>query len=499
MGCGASSNSNIYSNAPQSVENRLKLNDEPPAKAPMQPEPPLTRPDEMNEEEKKRIGQALRDAAKDDNIEKLGQLLSTDEGRACINEANYEGEYPPLAPLHWQLLWEDRFLNSDAVATKEVKDHRYNTTRGWSPLHWAVSYSKQETVKLLVNKGADANGVSSFGTPLTFAARLGYNSIAEYLLSRGASKEKAMENAHDTEKVLVEGFFVELERIMQNRLEFKSKRKDLQTKMMSSEKPETLPTTCKGITIGGLRRMEASIQSECEAGRFKEDKSFPDGTQCKGTVMYKELTTTDIVYRYVKDESVSGNLRLIDKPGIVAPEHKAMPTFFISHAWKGRFSMLLGNIFAYADRHSLSDDTAVWIDVFSVNQHGSKECSEFSQAQNQTDVASFKDVVQTCIDGTLVVCDFKMCVTSSRAWCLYEWDWTIFYHGREKIQFLGLSDDEAMDGIEMIDVQKAECFMAGDRAMILREIVNKHGSTAIFNDKIRQKWADATNPCIGNQ
>ena len=153
---------------------------------------------------------------------------------------------------------------------------------------------------------------------------------------------------------------------------------------------------------------------ECEAGRFKEDKSFPDGTHCKGTMKYEELTTTDIVYRYVKDESVTGKLRLIDT-GLVAPEHKRMPSFFISHAWKGRFSMLLEEIFAYAEKHSLSDDTAVWIDVFSVNQHGSKECSEFSQAQNQADVLAFNNVVQTCIDGTLVVCDIELCETYSRA------------------------------------------------------------------------------------
>ena len=46
--------------------------------------------------------------------------------------------------------------------------------------------------------------------------------------------------------------------------------------MMSSEKPETLPTTCKGITITGLRKMAALIKSECEAGRFKDDQIYPD-------------------------------------------------------------------------------------------------------------------------------------------------------------------------------------------------------------------------------
>jgi hypothetical protein len=205
---------------------------------------------------------------------------------------------------------------------------------------------------------------------------------------------------------------------------------------------------------------------------------------------YEELTTTDIVYRYVKDESVTGNLRLIDFPGLVAPGHKKMPTFFISHAWKGRFSVLLEEIFAYAEKHGLSDDTAVWIDVFSVNQHGSKECNQFSQAQNQADVQAFNSVVQTCTDGTLVVCDFDMCVTSTRAWCLFEWDWTMYYHGREKLRYLGLSKAQAKEGKDKLDVEMAECFSATDKEMILREIINKHGSIEVFNNKLKNKWSD---------
>jgi hypothetical protein len=403
-------------------------------------------------EDQPRIGQQLCDAAKEGNVEEIGRLLSTDEGRACINEG------------------DDQF--------------------GQTPLHWAAQRAKPAVVKLLVERGAEVDPITQDGTPLTSAAQYGRESIAEYLLSKGASKEKAIETAPDNQIALVKNFFVENERVFQNKQAFKVKREELNDLMMSSKEPETLPTTCKGITIGGLREMEARVQSECKAGRFTQGKSFPDGTHCKHTWKYEELTTTDIVYRYVKDESVTGNLRLIDFSGLVAPEHKRMPTFFISHAWKGRFSVLLEEIFAYAQKHGLSDDTSVWIDVFSVNQHGSKECSEFSQAQNQADVQAFNNVVQTCIDGTLVVCDFDMCETYSRAWCLFEWDWTMYYHGREKLQFLGLSEAKAWEGRANIDVEKAECFKAVDKEMILREIREKHGSTQVFNHKIDSKWFD---------
>ena len=77
--------------------------------------------------------------------------------------------------------------------------------------------------------------------------------------------------------------------------------------------------------------------------------------------------------------------------------------------------------------------------------------------------------------------------------CLYEWDWTIFYHGREKLLFLGLTIYEASYGEDKIDVEKAECFMAQDKEMILREIVHKHGSCDVFNRKLKNKWFDVKN------
>ena len=80
------------------------------------------------------------------------------------------------------------------------------------------------------------------------------------------------------------------------------------------------------------------------------------------------------------------------------------------------------------------------------------------------------------------------CLNLSR--CLYEWDWTIFYHGREKLQLMGLSKEEADEGTSSIDVDQAMCFMIEDKQMILQEIKDKHGSTKNFNEKLRAKWTD---------
>jgi hypothetical protein len=108
-----------------------------------------------------------------------------------------------------------------------------------------------------------------------------------------------------------------------------------------------------------------------------------------------------------------------------------------------------------------SNDYAVWLDMWTVNQHNS---NDFSKSQNHDDVMAFQEVLQICLDGTLVDCGLKKCQTQSRAWCLFEWDWTIFCHGREKLKFTGLSQEEARAG--KIDVEKAECFKAQNKAMI---------------------------------
>ena len=65
----------------------LPIPQEPPA--PIAPEPHAGEVS-MDEDERKRIGEVLCDAAKK-SLEELELLLSTDKGRACINEKNEEG------------------------------------------------------------------------------------------------------------------------------------------------------------------------------------------------------------------------------------------------------------------------------------------------------------------------------------------------------------------------------------------------------------------------
>ena len=94
-----------------------------------------------------------------------------------------------------------------------------------------------------------------------------------------------------------------------------------------------------------------------------------------------------------------------------------------SHAWLGTVGKLLDTVFGFLS--SASEDTRVWIDCIAINQHG-----DTNGAQNKADVSAFEDVLQLCGGGTIVVVDMGSGTNpASRGWCLYEWDYTLHYHG----------------------------------------------------------------------
>jgi hypothetical protein len=68
-----------------------------------------------------------------------------------------------------------------------------------------------------------------------------------------------------------------------------------------------------------------------------------------------------------------------------------------------------------------------------------------------------------------------------RGWCLYEWNHAYALHGIEALLFVGMSNDGRQRIIEEIDVEKADCLGPKDRAMILAEILENHGSYEAFN------------------
>jgi ankyrin repeat protein len=87
---------------------------------------------------------------------------------------------------------ESRFdMNNkiDIEAVAFVSDNFYEEPCVWTPLLLAVEFGRTALVKLLLDRGADAESKSSNRFPLVIAAEKGHWNIAELLLEGGADME----------------------------------------------------------------------------------------------------------------------------------------------------------------------------------------------------------------------------------------------------------------------------------------------------------------------
>lgn len=95
-----------------------------------------------------------------------------------VNQLNSTGESPlMLAAIKGQLAWCERLLQRGAQVNQP----------GWSPLHYAASGPNPRIAELLLDKGAALDARSPNGsTPLMLAARYGSEQTVGLLLERGA-------------------------------------------------------------------------------------------------------------------------------------------------------------------------------------------------------------------------------------------------------------------------------------------------------------------------
>ncbi len=209
---------------------------------------------------------------------------------------------------------------------------------------------------------------------------------------------------------------------------------------------------------------------------------------------------------WIKDDKITGTERLADCPSLIDPGDIGTPTYFVSHAWSAHapplpythvqvslapllishgpsfrrspFAKLLDTVFSFL--RNAPEETTVWVDVVAINQH-----QDTRPDANAADVAAFERTLKICTAGTIVVVDMPTCSPASRAWCLYEWDHTVKYHGLDGLHLEGMSLEDRDRIVREIDVEQAECFMPADKDMILAKIAEHHGSAAAFNTALK--------------
>ncbi|KAK3274320.1 hypothetical protein CYMTET_17495 [Cymbomonas tetramitiformis] len=232
---------------------------------------------------------------------------------------------------------------------------------------------------------------------------------------------------------------------------------DSKAKMGTTVEIPPPATVFKGLSLAALRGLGVTLRAQ-----FGE--------------RWNTMTTEEVVKEFVVPRTEARQCRLVDLPEYVAAEAVGRPSYFISHAWKGTFATLFNRVLEFLV--SASDETRVWVDVFAVNQH-----REALHQQNRQDVMAFEDVVEHCV-GTIVVVDMARMNPATRAWCVYEWDATIWHHGSDGLQML-MSEEDRVQIVGSIDIEEAQCFHLVDKAMILQRVREHHGDAATFNHMLQ--------------
>ena len=100
--------------------------------------------------------------------------------RLNIDAANAAGETPlTMAALQGRLDWARKLIDRGAKVQKP----------GWSPVHYAATGPSTELLAMLLDRGADINArAPDMSTPLMMAVRFGPEDSVKLLVRRGAEK-----------------------------------------------------------------------------------------------------------------------------------------------------------------------------------------------------------------------------------------------------------------------------------------------------------------------
>jgi len=121
---------------------------------------------------------ALYIAMREDSPKVAALLLASP--KLNVDATNAAGETPlMMAALKGRLDWARKLLDRGAKAQKP----------GWSPVHYAATGPSTELLALMLDRGADINArAPDMSTPLMMAVRFGPEDSVKLLVKRGAEK-----------------------------------------------------------------------------------------------------------------------------------------------------------------------------------------------------------------------------------------------------------------------------------------------------------------------
>ena len=91
----------------------------------------------------------------------------------------------------------------------------------------------------------------------------------------------------------------------------------------------------RGVNLKFVKSLLSHTENLFKKGHFNVSKKFDDGTELNPVDKFEDLTTTHLVYLWIKEPSVTGDKRLVDcpdaLPGLFEPCDVGQPSYFISH------------------------------------------------------------------------------------------------------------------------------------------------------------------------
>ncbi|XRB21685.1 tetratricopeptide repeat [Pseudoscourfieldia marina] len=217
-----------------------------------------------------------------------------------------------------------------------------------------------------------------------------------------------------------------------------------------------------------------------------------DGDGKPTTVQYTEIpfelmTTNDVCFGIVKPATEHVRTSYVELLKSTEPAEVKSATAFVSHAWKYIFVNVVDAL------SRLSEDTFVWFDVFTVNQHAS------SQVPPDWWFTTFKEAVASIGHTVLILMPWDDPIPLTRAWCIWEILSTIAGLAKleiclpavEQEAFADFLVEEGADKVivKMIgmDVQHAEAWKKEDRDAILDAVKKFRGGPSEVNKLIKDE------------
>ena len=192
---------------------------------------------------------------------------------------------------------------------------------------------------------------------------------------------------------------------------------------------------------------------------------------CGGRRQLKDMTTTQVRDKYVREMTLGMQLSLCDFLKEKKHESVGYPSVFISHVWQYEFLSVVDAL-----QYHMRDapDTIVWFDLFSINQH-STENPDFSWWDTAY-ITAIKEIGHM----VMIVSPWNDRLALSRSWCLFEGycakvgkcQFEIALNQKDRSQLLKDMEDNPNieEMIGAINIEKSESYRQQDKEMILRVI-----------------------------